>query len=745
MSTLAELWQRLEAEAGTIGTTRGPAGAARTAEDDTLALALIDVARHYGIATQAVCVGAGLPVVDGRLPLEHVEGAAARMGLRAALVSAASILSCRASLPAIFVTGDQRALIVWSISEPASGSGARAVVSVPGAPQLRSELAAGDLDRAGAGRIVTLAPAEAEADRAPEASRATDQPWLRSAFSGTTGIYAEAIAATLAINVLALALPLYTMNVYDRVLPNAAVETLWSLSIGVVLAVLFDFLIKLLRSRFVDTAGRRADVLLGNLVCGRLVGARMSGPPASAGVRANTIRELDTLREFYASATLTTFGDLPFLVLFLAMIAVVGGWLAIIPILSVPLLLAIGWLTQRSVGRLTERIARQSAIKNAVVVETVAGLETIKAAGAEGWAASQWERAASDSIRSSTEIKHLSNTGIYLVHAAQTLTQVAMIVAGFYMASAGALTMGALIASTMLAGRAMQPLTQLALLVSRLHQIKTSYRMLSEIVTAPQERPDDARFVAPVRGAGRLAFEAVSFRYLKDAAPVLDGVSFSLEPGDRAALVGGIGTGKSTILRLAQALREPQAGRVMLDGVPASHLDPAILRSRIGLALQGGEIFSGTLRSNILLQLTANDEALIEAARIAGALGWIARLPRGFDTQVGERGAGLSGGQRQTLLLARLIVRDPQVVLLDEPTSDLDPRTEQMVVEHLARWLEGRTALIVTHRPAMLALVDRLIVLEAGKVRFDGPKTGVLAAMAAANGLASAKAKGRPS
>jgi ATP-binding cassette subfamily C protein LapB len=264
-------------------------------------------------------------------------------------------------------------------------------------------------------------------------------------------------------------------------------------------------------------------------------------------------------------------------------------------------------------------------------------------------------------------------------------------------------------------------------------------------VTAPQERPDEARFVAPVSGEGRLSFEAVSFRYLKDAAPVLDGVSFALERGDRAALVGGIGTGKSTILRLAQALREPQAGRVMLDGFPVSHLDPAILRGRIGLALQDGEIFSGTLRTNILLQLAAVDDALIEAARIAGALDWISRLPRGFDTHVGERGAGLSGGQRQTLLLARLIVRDPQVVLLDEPTSDLDPRTEQVVVEHLSRWLEGRTALIATHRPAMLALVDRLIVLEAGKIRFDGPKAGVLAAMAAANGLASAKSKGRPS
>lgn len=743
MSTVAELWQRLEAAAGTIGTGSGASDAGRPAEDDTLSLALVDVARHYGIVAQPVSVGAGLPVVTGRLPLDYVEEAAARMGLRAALVSAASIASCRASMPVIFVTADQRALIVWSITDPASGGAVRAVVSVPGAPQLKSELAAADLDRAAAGRIVTLAPAELRGEAAAPAPDRTDRPWLRSAFAGTTGIYAEAIAATLAINVLALALPLYTMNVYDRVLPNAAVETLWSLSIGVVLAVLFDFLIKLLRSRFVDTAGRRADVLLGNLVYGRLVGARMSGPPASAGVRANTIRELDTLREFYASATLTTFGDLPFLLLFLAMIAVVGGWLVLIPILSVPLLLAIGWLTQRSVGLLTERVARQSAVKNAVVVETVAGLETIKAAGAESWAASQWERASADSIRSGTEIKHASNTGIYLVHAAQTLTQVAMIVAGFYMASAGALTMGALIASTMLAGRAMQPLAQLALLVSRLHQIRTSYRMLSEIVTAPQERPDHARFVAPVQAAGGLAFEAVAFRYLDDAAPVLDGVTFSLEPGDRAALVGGIGTGKSTILRLAQALRQPQAGRVLLDGVPVSHLDPAVLRSRVGLALQGGEIFSGTIRSNILLQLTAADDALIAAARIAGALDWIARLPRGFDTPIGERGAGLSGGQRQTLLLARVIVRNPQVVLLDEPTSDLDPRTEQLVVENLGRWLEGRTALIVTHRPAVLALVDRLIVLEGGKVRFDGPKAGVLAAMAAANGIAGVKAKGR--
>jgi len=742
MSAVAQMQQRLEQAVRRFGGSGAPP-VGPSSDEDVLALALADVARHYGLQVNTLSLVSGLPLVDGRLPLEHVEAAARRAGLAAKVVTRAILDIADVELPAIVLTSDGGADIVWSIERKANGTFVSAVSSAPGRPDLLVRIPAAEIASAASGRFVRLQPADTLDGRALESGAWEPASWFRPAFAASNGIYAQAIAATAAINLLALALPLFTMNVYDRVLPNAAAETLWSLSIGVMLATLFDFLIKVLRSHFVDTAGRRADVLLSNLIYGRLIGARLDGPAVSAGVRANTMRELDTLREFYNSATLTVFGDLPFMLLFLTMIAVVAGWLVLVPLAAVPLVLAISWVTQRSVGRLMDAAVRQSAVKNAVVVETVIGLESIKASGAESWAAAQWEKATAESIRTGNELKHCSNIGIFTVHAVQTLTQVVMIVVGFYMAAAGNLTMGGLIAATMLAGRAMQPLSQVALLIGRLHQTRLSYRLLDEIVRAPQERPDGHSLICNHRVSGAVAFEGVKFRYEKDGQPVVDDVSFTIAPGERVGLVGGIGTGKTTVLKLVQSLLQPDGGRVLVDGIPVSQLDPAVLRSEIGLALQHADLFHGTIRSNITLGDPGVDDAtLLEAARVSGALDWIVRLPRGLQTQIRERGAGLSGGQRQTLVLARAILRNPRILLLDEPTSDLDPRTEQNVVERLKHWMSGRTVLIVTHRPAMLALVDRLIVLDGGRKRLDGPKAAVLASLAASANLTASMAAG---
>lgn len=732
MSGMNEVLKRLERAVQSFG----PPSAAEPGTRDLLAQALCEIALQHGLRISPVSLVAGLPLVDGLLPLEHVASAASRAGLVADVAAGKVLALADVELPVIMMRRDSGVNIVWAIERDTRGQPIAAITSQPGQSSGQSRISAKDLAAASAGRIIRLRPLSGQDARADDASKPKQSNWFLKAFSASNWIYSEAIAATIAINLLALALPLFTMNVYDRVLPNLASETLWSLAIGVTLATAFDFLIKLLRGHFVDTAGRRADVLLSNMIFSRLIGAKLDGPAASAGVRANTMRELDTLREFYNSATITVLGDMPFMFLFIAVIAVVAGGLVLIPLIAIPIVLAIGWVTQRAMGRMIESSIRQMAVKNAVVVETVSGLESLKAAGAESWAAAQWEKATAESIRTGNQIKHYSNFGIFSVHAVQTLTQVIMIIAGFYMAAAGNLTMGAIIAATMLAGRAMQPLAQAAHLVARLYQTRTSYRLLSEIVNAPQERPDSTSFISMRKVTGAISFEGASFQYDKDAARVIDDVSFSIAAGEHVGLIGGIGTGKSTALKLIHSLREPQAGRVLLDGIPVSQFDPAELRSHVGLVLQQADLFHGTIRANITMgDPSIAEAALIEAARVSGALDWIMTLPKGFDSEVRERGAGLSGGQRQTIVLARTIVRRPRVVLLDEPTSDLDPHTEQIVVERLRGWLKGRTALIVTHRPAMLALVDRLIVLEGGRKRLDGPKPAVLATLAAASRL----------
>lgn len=744
MSAVGDMMQRLEKAAATFAGGKN-ATAPPTSEDDLLAAALVDIAGHYGRPAAVPALVSGLPLVEGRLPLEHAPAAAARAGLNASVEEAALASLEGFELPVIVLLRDGGVDILWDLKPAAGSRPCLAVLTEPANPKARVELPLSELAEAATGRIIRLRPSTALDERGEAAVRSRKANWFLPAFLESRRIYSEAIAATFALNLLALALPLFTLNVYDRVLPNAVETTLWALAIGVMIATGFDFLIKTLRANVIDVASRRADVKLSNLIYGRLLGARMPDRPVSAGVRANALREFETLREFFNSATLTAFGDVPFLILFLAMIWIIAGPLAWLPTAAVPTVLLIGWLTQSKLARLTEESFRETAQKNAVVVETVVGMESVKAAGAESWAAGKWESAVSEHIRSSHEIRRVSNLGINSIFAIQTFTQILMVVAGFYLVAAGNLTMGGLIAGTMLAGRALQPLGQIAMLITRLHQTRLAFRAVTEIVELDQERPEATHLLAKSSFTGHIACENVSFTYDKEAPPSLVDVSFELKPGERVGLIGAIGSGKTTLLKLMQAMHVPQEGRIVTDGVPVHQIDPALLRANIGLALQGADLFHGTIRSNIALaDPGASDEEVLWAARAVGALDWILRLPKGFETPVRERGAGLSGGQRQSVTLARALFRKPAILLLDEPTSDMDLGTEQLVVRQLRSALKGRTLVAVSHRPAILALVDRLIVLEGGRKILDGPKQEVIKELETRNSERAKTAKTAP-
>ncbi len=726
-ATLPELMRRLERAAHVFG-KKGRDGETTA---DPLAEAIVDVARHHGQRATATVLVHGLPLVGGRLPVEHMGLAARRAGLEAHIADSHLANLDDAALPVIALIADGSADVVWQIFRDEQGHAVSAEVSEPGRAETRTRVAIGEYSETSSGRVVKLRPAAPHRERAEGELPRTEPSWLLQAFSTSRKVYGEAILATVAINVLALAMPLYTMNIYDRVLPNAAAETLWALSIGVILATAFDALIKTLRARFVDAAGRRGDVMLANFIFGRLLGARLS-PGVSTGVRANTLREYETLREFFGSATLTAFGDLPFLVLFLAMIAVIAGPLVLVPIATIPIVLAIAWLTQLRVAELTEGQFRDTAQKNAIAVEYIAGLETIKAAGAESFAATRWERAVADGIRTSNALRDSTGLGMTAIFTSQTLIQVLMIITGFYMVAAGKLTTGGLIAATMLAGRAMQPLGQVAALVARLHQARIAFRLLDAIVKAPQEREDGAALIAPERIAGGIDIEAVTLNYDKDVPPVLRELQIVIRPGEKVAIIGGIGSGKTSLLKLIDGLVAPTAGRVMIDGLPVGHIEPALLRATIGLAMQDAEVFQGTLRDNITMgDPSLSDTRVLEAAKTSLAMTWISRLPKGLDTAVRERGAGLSAGQKQSLTLARALAREPAILLLDEPSSAMDPPSEAQLVERLRADIGQRTLLLVTHRPAMLDLVDRIIVLEGGMKVLDGPKASVIASLRA--------------
>lgn len=727
MSAVGDMMQRLQDEVAKFAAAKPSPADAPPKKSDLLAAALTDIAAHYGYAASPVALVAGLPLVEGRLPAEHVGAAARRAGLFAELSEGRVSELTQIDLPAIVLGKDGSADILWAWKAAPDGATRLAVLSEPGSPMTRVEVGEGEAAAAASGRVIRIRPASTLDERGESAIGQNKASWFLPAFMASKHIYAEAIAATVALNLLALALPMFTMNVYDRVLPNAVEVTLWALAIGATIATLFDLLIKTLRANYVDIASRRADVVLSNYIYGRLLGARLPDRPVSAGVRANALREFETLREFFNSATLTAFGDVPFILFFLGMIWVIAGPMAWIPTAAVPIILIAGWLTQRTLARLSENSFRETAQKNAIVVETVAGLESVKAAGAESWAAAKWETAVSEHIRSSHQIRHISTLGINIIFAIQTVTQILMVVAGFYLVAAGSMTTGALIAGTMLAGRALQPLGQIASLIARLHQTRLAFKALTDIVDQEQERPEGARLLTKTTLSGGITVENVSFSYEEGAPPSLVDVSFDIKPGERVCIAGAIGSGKTTLLKLMHALHISDKGRILVDGVPVNQIDPALLRANIGLGLQGADLFHGTIRSNITLaDPGASDDAVMGAARAAGALDWIMRLPKGLDTPVRERGAGLSGGQRQSVALARALFRKPPLLLLDEPTSDMDMRSEKVVIDSLKTHLSGHTLIVVSHRPALLALVDRMIVLDHGRKIVDAPKAEAL-------------------
>jgi ATP-binding cassette subfamily C protein LapB len=699
------------------------AGRADAPLHDPLAAALSVAARIVGISLPAETLGSGLPLVAGRLAPDQLGEAAARAGLLLSPLPANLRRMDGASLPVLALRADGTAVVIERLLRSPKGRVEGVVLAgseeaLPLKALARPKLLA----------AWSVRPASRVDDPVPGLPPPVRRHWLAEAMWPNRGIYAQVLVVTAVLNLLALAIPLYTMNVYDRVVPNQAVETLWALTLGVLLATAFEFALRMLRASLLDGAGRRADVVLANRLHARMLGARLSAGAGAVGTRAQTLREFEALRDFFTSATLAAFGDLPFLFLFVFVTFIVAGPLALVPLIAIPVVLGLVLALHGPMKRQADRSLREAGLRNAVLVETIAGAETIKALGAESWAARRFEQATADGIRVAVASRLLQALAGNLVASAQTLVTVATVVLGCFLVFNGSITAGALMAAMMLSGRALAPLGQIALVLARVHQAGMARKALDAVMAAPQERDAQAGYIQRQALHGRVTLSGVSFAFAEDRPPALHEVHLAVEPGERVGLIGGIGSGKSTLLKLIARLHEPSAGRLLLDGLNASQIDPAWLRRRIGYAAQDSTIFRGTLRENLALHAPDASEAmLLAAAETAGALDWIATLPRGLDTAVGEGGQGLSAGQRRTLALARALVLAPPLLLLDEPSAELDGRAEQLLVKRLKAALPGRTLLLVTHRPALLELVDRLIVLENGRITADGPKAQVLA------------------
>jgi ATP-binding cassette subfamily C protein LapB len=521
------------------------------------------------------------------------------------------------------------------------------------------------------------------------------------------------------------------MNVYDRVVPNQAIETLWALSLGVVTVFVFDFILRTLRSYFVDAAGKVADVKLSSRMFSQVLEVQMAAKPGSSGAFANNLREFETLRDFFTSATLVAVIDLPFVFLFVMIVGFIGGPIAIVPAVAIPIVIATGLLMQLPLRRATQMTFKEAAQKHGHLIESINGLETIRAAGAEGRTQRFWEDAVDATSVSTTKARFYATFGVNVAALAQNMTTVGVVIYGVHQIGEGLLTVGALVACTIITGRAMAPLGQVAGILTRYHQARAAYQALTQLMALPVERPIDKTFLHRPSLEGNVTFRSVGFAYPGEQIRALDSVSFHIGAGERVGLIGRVGSGKTTIEKLMIGLFQPDEGAVMLDGTDLRQIDPADLRRQIGTVLQDVMLFRGSIRDNITLGAEhIDDERMLEAARLAGVDAFAARHPLGYDAQVGERGAHLSGGQRQAVAVARALLHDPPILLFDEPTSAMDNSSENRFKRQLESILPGKTLILVTHRTSLLSLVDRLIVMDGGRVVADGVKDDVLRALA---------------
>lgn len=684
------------------------------------------VAAHYGRSLAPSVLTAGLPLQDGRLSLALIPKAAERISITADITRIAISDLLAVDLPAILQMNDGNPIVLRS------GNMTDGLVAYLPAYDQEYRYDAATIEAGYSGVAVRFTPVYENLIEPAADSEKKPRAWFWDVVRQYRRSYASVLLAAVIVNMIALASPLFIMNVYDRVLPNKAMETLWVFAIGLGLALFFDFLLKVSRAQIIDRVGRKVDIQVACNLIEKILNTRLVDRPASAGVFASRIHEYEIIREFFSSSTLMLFVDLVFFVLFSVVIFWLAGWVVVIPLTALLIVLIIGMTIRGRLADVVRRAQTESALRHSILVESVAAMETIKSLRAEGHILKRWERFARAAAESSEAAKLLTSFSLNATNFVQQLVSVAVVVGGVYRFSAGDMSMGAIIATVMLSSRLVAPLSQVALMFSRLEYVRLAFAHFDEIMQKKDERPRGAGFVNRKVAHGSIAFRNVEFSYPGATQPIIRGLNLAIRPGERVGIIGKIGSGKTTLGRLLTGLYEPDRGEVLIDGIDVRQYHPYEVRKGVGLLGQDAELFIGTVRDNILMSApTASDAAIIEAARLAGVNDFVATNPAGFDMKVGERGGQLSGGQRQCVALARLFLADHPVLFLDEPSSSMDLHTEKQFIERLNDALRpDQTVIIATHRRSMLKLVDRLLVIDSGMIVRDGSRDAVLQGLA---------------
>lgn len=700
------------------------AASAETMPADPLARCLAHVVRHHGSPSSPDALISGLPIPETGLTPELFVRAAERAGFSARVVRLGVKELSALDLPAVLLLRDRDACVLVARNQNEAS-----IITSAGNDKV---VALDSLEGDYLGTAIAVARVQRfEAGTVTERILQTHH-WFWGTLARSWPLYGEVAAASVLINVFTVLSPMFFMNVYDRVVPNKAVETFWVLAVGMILMYLFDLGLKMLRGYFIDVAGRRADVALSAGLFEQVIAARLDAGRQSVGTLANNLREFESLRDFFTSATMTAVIDLPFVIFFIAAIWMIGGWpMAIVPLLAIPLVLAVGIVLQAPLRDRIRRVYRAAEAKHATLIETLGAIETVKALGAASRMQRRWEEVVNFVASEGLATRLISSFAVNFSAWIQALVGIATLAIGVYLSAENAITTGAIVACTIIAGRAMAPLAQVAALLTRYHQSMSALDSLNRIMESPRERPRDRTFVHRPVLAGEIRFLDVGFRYPGQEIDALSGFNLSIKAGDRVGVIGRIGSGKTTLAKLLISLYQPQSGSILIDGTDIRAIDPTDLRRSVGYLPQNIVLFAGTVRENLMLGAKdIDDAALLRAASLAGLDDIVNRHPKGFDMPVGERGESLSGGQRQSVALARALVTNPPILILDEPTHAMDHSAEERLKARMQGDLQGKTIIIITHRESLLSVVNTLVVVDSGKMVAAGPKDAVLKALA---------------
>lgn len=720
---------------GSIGTEHPKASTPceNTRIDDPLLECLVTLGKihHRPLSKEALITG--MPLVENRLTPKLFLRTAANAGFSSRIVKRSLAKIPNLALPAVLVLNNNQALI---LVERKSDDTCRVILPETGSGE--TTVKTSEIEKDYSGAVIFIKP-EFDFDSQSESSSESinAKNWFWGTLWKYRKIYFNVILAAVFINIFAIAGSLFVMNVYDRVIPNNATDTLWVLASGICIVYVFDFLLKSLRGLLIDKAGKNADVLMSTFIFQRVMGIKMQSKPNSSGSFANQVKGYESLREFFTSASLTTLIDLPFVCLFILFMGYIAGWVALIPCAAIALIIGLGATMHIPLKRAAEKAHGASAQKHAILVEAINGFETIRGLSAAGSFQKRMEDSLGKMAKSEVTSRRYSSLASNFTVFVTQMVSVIIIVVSVYRIQAGEMSMGALIGCTILTGRTMAPIGQVAALLSRLQGSLVSLSGLNDLIKLPQEREEGRDYIRKPDFEPRISFNDVTFSYTPESVPALVNASFKIEPGERVAILGRVGSGKSTLLRLILGFYPSTGGMITINDTDIRQMDPADLRRKLGYIGQDNLLFQGSLKSNVMIGAPWMEEAaMIEAASLSGVERFVSKHPLGYDLQVGERGELLSGGQRQAVNIGRALLNKPSLLVMDEPTSAMDANTERDFISNMERYSKegNRTLILSTHKPSMLKLADRIIVMDQGKIAADGPKTDVMRQLSGGGG-----------